>query len=408
MSWTSPPTMFASNDIETTDFGSMNSTDYYDDVTPFSEAVYLVVLKTVQKWLMTFILVCIMVAMGAVITLNDFKETFRHPVGFIIGFVSQFVTMPLICFLTALILDLEPPFALGLLIIGCCPGGTVSNLFTFWADGDVCLSVCMTTVSCVAAIGMMPLNLLIYSRRWTTESTRVPFMNIFTTLVTIIVPATVGIIIRIFSLKWANIVSKIGGVAGLAGIPIAIVLIGIINPGMFASSWKIWTSTLFLPFFGYFFGHGVARIFRQPSKKCRTIGFETGVQNAALGITIMLLTFGNTPLLYDMLTIPSFYGILAFCDFLIYVAIYRLYYYNRPNQPKKMEEEDGEEGNKDCHQGNGIHAPGKASSGYQPIQIIADTNGILSDDGQEVQHTQEKNDENMDSAEDKISINYGQ
>ncbi|XP_071481937.1 ileal sodium/bile acid cotransporter-like [Diadema antillarum] len=169
---------------------------------------YITILKSVQKWLITAILVFIMLAMGAVISLEDFKQTFRHPVGFFVGFASQFITMPLICFVFALVLKLEPPFALGLLIIGCCPGGTVSNLFTFWTDGDICLSVCMTTVSCIAAIGMMPLNLFIYSRRWTTEQTKIPFINIFTTLVTIIVPAVAGMIIRRFSLKWAGRVSQ--------------------------------------------------------------------------------------------------------------------------------------------------------------------------------------------------------
>ncbi|XP_072167321.1 ileal sodium/bile acid cotransporter-like [Diadema setosum] len=298
---------------------------------------YINILKSVQKWLITAILVFIMLAMGAVISLEDFKQTFRHPVGFLVGFASQFITMPLICFVFALVLKLEPPFALGLLIIGCCPGGTVSNLFTFWTDGDICLSVCMTTVSCIAAIGMMPLNLFIYSRRWTTEQTKIPFINIFTTLVTIIVPAVAGMIIRRFSVRWAGRVSQAGGVAGLSCIPVVIILMGVINPRMFLSSWKIWFSTFFLPFLGYFFGYGSARLFKQPNAKCRTIGFETGIQNSALGVTIMLLSFNDSTLLYDMMTIPSFYGILSFADFLIYVFVFHGIKYCRNRENNKHE-----------------------------------------------------------------------
>ncbi|XP_041480294.1 ileal sodium/bile acid cotransporter-like [Lytechinus variegatus] len=384
---TSTASMMTS-DFETTMMGFLNGTeDYLNGTTSgYSEPHYLTVLKIFQKWLLTVALVCIMLSMGAVITLNDFRETFRHPVGFVIGFLSQFVTMPLICFLTALALRLDPPFALGLLIIGCCPGGTVSNLFTFWTNGDVCLSVCMTSISCVAAIGMMPLNLLIYSRRWTSEQTKVPFMNIFTTLVTIIVPAVAGMIVRRYSIKWADRVSKFGSIMGLATIPVSITLIGIINPGMFTASWEIWTSTAALPFVGYFFGYGVGRICRQPSYKCRTIGFETGIQNSALAVTIMLLTFADTDLLYDMLTVPCFYGILSFADFLFYVAFFRIRarYRRRNASREKIDKDDDEieyagkdvtgEKGKDIerYHGNGIPMREELDKKYQPIKTAGD------------------------------------
>ncbi|XP_030837422.1 ileal sodium/bile acid cotransporter-like [Strongylocentrotus purpuratus] len=407
---TSTTAMMMSDIVETTEFGIMNGTEDFMNGTTvgYSEPHYLTVLKTFQKWLLTVALVCIMLSMGAVITAKDFKETFRHPIGFVIGFLSQFITMPLICFLTALALGLETPFALGLLIIGCCPGGTVSNLFTFWTNGDVCLSVCMTSVSCVAAIGMMPLNLLIYSRRWTSEQTKVPFMNIFTTLVTIIVPAIAGMIVRRYNVKWASRVSQFGSIMGLATIPVSISLIGIINPGMFSASWKIWTSTTILPFVGYFFGYGVGRICRQPTSKCRTIGFETGIQNSALAVTIMLLTFADSDLLYDMLTVPCFYGIISFVDFLFYVAFFRArMHYRRRNAPTKMDEDEGEGGDtdkdevnekgkdidQDCYHGNGIQIK------YQPIPD--DVTGTLTANGEK----QPNKDSDKKNNEIKITIN---
>lgn len=179
---------------------------------------------------------------------------------------------------------------------------------------------------------------------------------------------------------------------------------------MFASSWKIWTSTAVLPLVGYFFGYGVGRILHQPTNKCRTIGFETGVQNAALAIAIMLLTFANTPLLYDMLTVPCFYGMLCIADFLVYVAFYRIrMYYGRRNQPQKMEEEEDEEGgegdrDEDCYHGNGTQIPYKPRNEYKPIKITADTDVIPTMTGNGEDEKQVKDDEEMDY-DIKITIN---
>nr|XP_054755884.1 sodium-dependent organic anion transporter-like [Lytechinus pictus] len=85
------------------------------------------------------VLVFLMISMGCTIELDDLKETFRHPAGFFIGMLCQFVLMPLIAFCLSLTFKLESAGALSVLILACCPGGTLSNLFTFWTGGDVCL-----------------------------------------------------------------------------------------------------------------------------------------------------------------------------------------------------------------------------------------------------------------------------
>ncbi|XP_072050036.1 ileal sodium/bile acid cotransporter-like [Amphiura filiformis] len=266
-----------------------------------------------------------MVSMGCVISIKDVKTTCRRPVGVIIGFISQFLVMPLLTFSLAHALQIKAEFAIGMLIVGCSPGGTVSNLYTYWTNGDICLSVVMTTASVILAFGMMPLNLFIYSRSWTDEASVIPYTDIVITLVCILVPVAVGMLIRYKLSRWAPIVEKINSIMALIGIPVSITLNGLINPGMFTSGWKVWFASVTLPFMGFSIGYGMALLLKQSHSKCRAIAFETGCQNVALTLTLILMTFADHPDFADLMTFPSLFGIFMMIDPLILVAIWRVW-----------------------------------------------------------------------------------
>ncbi|XP_072049679.1 ileal sodium/bile acid cotransporter-like [Amphiura filiformis] len=285
---------------------------------------YIDKLKFGNGILITCILVLIMLGMGCVISIKDLKTTCRRPVGVLIGVISQFLVMPLLTFSLAHALQIEPQFAIGMLIIGCSPGGTISNLFTYWTNGDTCLSVVMTTASTIFAFGMMPLNLFIYSRSWTSETSVIPYKDITISLVSIIVPLSFGMLIRYKLKRWAPYVEKISSILSMIGIPIVIILNGIINPRMFTSGWKVWFASVTLPLLGFSIGYGMARLIKQSHTICRTIAFETGVQNVALTITLILLTFPKDPNFGDLLTFPSLFGISRLVEGLLGVAICRV------------------------------------------------------------------------------------
>ncbi|XP_041464096.1 solute carrier family 10 member 6-like [Lytechinus variegatus] len=177
------------------------------------------------------ILVFLMIAMGCTIEFKDLKETFRHPAGFFVGMLCQFVLMPLIAFCLGLAFKLETGGALSALILACCPGGTLSNLFTYWVDGDVCLSVCMTSVSTAVAIGMMPLNLFIYTRVWTGDQVVIPYVDIVTTLVSILIPVAFGVFLRWWKKEWTKYITNFGVVLAFLLIIVAWVLFFMLNPG---------------------------------------------------------------------------------------------------------------------------------------------------------------------------------
>ena len=98
----------------------------------------------------------IMFGMGLTIKLDDFRAIFSRPKEVVIGAVAQYTIMPVIAWLLCKVMNLPADLALGVILVGCCPGGTASNVITYIAGGDVALSVGMTIVSTLAAPLMTP------------------------------------------------------------------------------------------------------------------------------------------------------------------------------------------------------------------------------------------------------------
>ncbi|XP_038069541.1 ileal sodium/bile acid cotransporter-like [Patiria miniata] len=294
------------------------TTPTFDDAPP----KYIQDLKQANKVIITALLAFIMVAMGCIVTIDDFKRVLRRPFGVLIGFLSQFVILPLTAFGLAHALQLKASFALGLLVVATCPGGVTSNLYTYWTEGDVCLSITMTTMSTTLAMGMMPLNLFIYSRSWTGESAVIPYSNIAIALVLILVPVALGMLVKYKKPAWCKLITRLGSIFGLLAIFVNIVLNGIINPSMFTSPWQVWLATFLLPCLGYAFGYLFAFIVRRPHVECRTICFETGAQNIGLALALVLITFQDSEFLKDIFVIPSLIGPFLILEALGFVMLY--------------------------------------------------------------------------------------
>ncbi|XP_022082464.1 ileal sodium/bile acid cotransporter-like [Acanthaster planci] len=273
---------------------------------------YAQALREANKVIVIFLVVVIMLAVGCVVTVDDFKSTLRRPVGVIIGFLSQFVVLPLTAFGLAHALKLNAAYALGLLVSATCPGGVTSNLFAYWMDGDVCLSITMTTLSTVAAMGMMPLNLFLYGRSWTSESVVIPYSNIAIALALTLVPVAAGMLIKYRKPSWCKIITLLGSIFGFLAIFFTISSGGIIDPSMFASPWQVWFAGAIQPLLGYALGYFFALALRRPHAECRTISIETGTQNIGLALVLLLVTFQGSDQLNNLLVIPNVYrGVLA-------------------------------------------------------------------------------------------------
>ena len=99
----------------------------------------------------------IMFGMGLTLKTEDFRVVFRRPGDVLVGCLAQFTVMPALAFLLTRVFALEPALAIGVILVGCCPGGTASNVITYLARGDLALSVGMTAVSTLLAPVLTPL-----------------------------------------------------------------------------------------------------------------------------------------------------------------------------------------------------------------------------------------------------------
>lgn len=134
-----------------------------------------------------------MFGMGLTIHIGDFKVVFTRPKEIIIGFAAQYTIMPLIAWGLSVLLHLPTDIALGVILVGCCPGGTASNVITYIAGGDVALSVGMTITSTLAAPVMTPLLVYLLAGAWV----QVSFPGMVISVVKVVlIPVLLGILLR--------------------------------------------------------------------------------------------------------------------------------------------------------------------------------------------------------------------
>jgi BASS family bile acid:Na+ symporter len=116
-----------------------------------------------EQAILALMIAVIMLGMGASLTPRDFTSALKRPYGLGIGLVSQYGFMPLIAFTLAMTLPVSEPVKIGLLIMGCMPGGTTSNIFTYFSKGNLALSVLMTVTSTLFGVVLIPILLLVYA-----------------------------------------------------------------------------------------------------------------------------------------------------------------------------------------------------------------------------------------------------
>ncbi len=268
-------------------------------------------LTPLQTILLGALLVLLMAGMGASLTLADFREVLRRPRGPLIGLLSQYGWMPLIAFGLCRALSLPDDLAISLIVVGCTPGGTTSNLFTYFAGADVALSVSMTTLSTIAAVALMPLTLWIYASGYASESLKIPYGNITSTLAVMLVPLALGMFLRARRPGAAAVVERLGGLAGLA-VLVLLIATGIYNNlGLLgATTGTMYVAAGGLGLLGFGLGWLGARVLGLGSPQRRAVAFETGIQNSPLALGILVSSFPGEQQV-RMLWLPLLYALLV-------------------------------------------------------------------------------------------------
>ncbi|XP_045195030.2 ileal sodium/bile acid cotransporter-like [Mercenaria mercenaria] len=183
--------------------------------------------------------------------------------------------------------------AVGIFVAGVCPGGGSSNIYTYLLDGDLSLSITMTTISTLLSLAMLPLWLYTLGSVFLeANNLNIPYTDIVVTLSIILIPLSVGLFIRIKFPKVTGMIEK-----GMAVVLTILALI-LITTGVISSLYlfkmfnlKIIAVGCILPYVGFCLGAVMSFIFKQPRKSIKTIAIETGMQNTAIAMILLLNSF---------------------------------------------------------------------------------------------------------------------
>ncbi|KAM3602879.1 uncharacterized protein V6R79_012446 [Siganus canaliculatus] len=274
--------------------------------------------------IMVVVLTQTMVSLGCTMELSKIKKHIVKPKGVAIAVVSQYGVMPLTGFCLAKAFKLSGITAVAILICGCCPGGSLSNLLALALQGDMNLSIVMTCCSTILALGMMPLLLFIYCRAF--PNLPVPYVDIVISLVLILIPCGVGIFINHRWPKIANVIEKVG----LSIFMLTIVLIGILaSIGIGGSILTVFAPSLMavsvlMPLIGYSFGYIISTLFKLNQSERRTVAMETGCQNIQLAATILKMAFPQN-LIGPLFLFPLVFGFLQLIEAAVLIVLFRGY-----------------------------------------------------------------------------------
>ncbi len=236
----------------------------------------------------------VMFGMGLTLKPSDFRVVFSHPKDVAIGTVAQFAIMPLVAFMLVKVFSLPAELAVGVILVGTCPGGTASNVITYLAKGDVALSVGITAVSTLLAPLMTPLLTYVYAG----ETVDVNMLSMFFSIVqVVIVPIVLGFVVNHYFSRWASRATTILPlVSTLAIMCIEGAVVSVNAERILTSGLLILLIVVLHNVVGYLLGYGAGLLLKINATKCRTVAIEVGMQNSGLATSLATVHFAQYPL----------------------------------------------------------------------------------------------------------------
>ena len=257
------------------------------------------VLQQVPTKVINYLLGVVMFGMGLTLRLQDFKIVFSRPKDVVIGCLAQFTVMPLLAWALARVFSLDEALALGVVLVGCCPGGTASNVITYLAKGDLALSVGMTGVSTLLAPFLTPLLTWALAGKSVNVDVASMFLSI---LWVVILPIVVGLTIKVL---WPRFTEKaVDYLPAFSSVAIALIVAIIIAANadkLLAGGLVIVLVVMLHNICGLGVGYMIGRLLGLSEPKKRAISIEVGMQNSGLASSLATLHFSA----YPLATIPG-------------------------------------------------------------------------------------------------------
>jgi BASS family bile acid:Na+ symporter len=256
-------------------------------------------LQHVSPTVINYLLGVVMFGMGLSLNIHDFKIVFSRPKDMMIGCMAQFTIMPLLAWGLARLFSLDEALALGVVLVGCCPGGTASNVITYLANGDLALSVGMTGVSTVLAPLLTPL--LTWALAGKSVDVDVAGM-LLSILWVVILPIVAGLIIKTLWPKFTGeAINYLPAVSSIAIALIVAIVIAANADKLLAGGLIIVIVVVLHNLCGLSLGYLIGRLLGLSEPKRRAISIEVGMQNSGLASSLATIHFA----IYPLATIPG-------------------------------------------------------------------------------------------------------
>jgi len=260
-----------------------------------------------------------MLGMGLTLKISDFKTLSKNPRWTIVGVLIQFSVMPFLGWAISKIFQLPDFFAVGLILVSCCPGGTASNVIAYLSNLNVAFSVTMTFFSTVVGVVLTPILITNISG----ELINVDLNGLLLSATKVVLlPVFIGLIVN----KYFRIFTKkiIGYSPSVAVVFIVLIVASIIGEGkeiILQSGVNLLISIMVLHLLGFIIGYITSFIFLRDKKLSKTICIEIGMQNSGLGVVLAKENYVN-----PSTAIPSAISSLVHSIYgSIFVAIFKEY-----------------------------------------------------------------------------------
>jgi len=284
------------------------------------------IVLTINTQIIPICIFLIMMGMGLTLTLADFKRVLSYPKAVSIGLINQLLFLPIIGFSLANLMQLEPEYAVGVMLLVLCPGGTTSNMFSHLAKGDVALSVTLTAVASLITVFSIPIVLSYSLIHFMGEGKefQLPIMaTIFSLMKLTIVPICIGMMIRRFNRPLADKAQSYVSRFGIIFLTVLILFLlyiqkDIVVPALIATgpvSILLNISTMLL-------GYYSSKLFKLNAAQTRSITIEVGLQNSTLSMFMALSILAN----YKMSFTPAIYTLIMLFTAGVLVRLFRSQY----------------------------------------------------------------------------------